>query len=247
MSSSAKWPSPLAENWVGGDIGALQALAATLYGYLPRISCVTTALDEQVARLTDDASGWRGPAASAFSAEWRRDVITADALAAVIGQAARIVDGLATELAAIEGMLEAEASTAAEHGVRIGLDGRPPLVLAPRADVAAAGARHWTLVYRQAFEQAMAEARQARQRAACQLTDLYATIDPPRPPLGDAAGSIAGAPIGVIVSAGVGDLTLVTANEQHHHGVTRGPEEIAAAHARHALTAHIEHLWDSTL
>jgi hypothetical protein len=128
---------------------------------------------------------------AAFTAAWQRGSITSDALAALIGQAASIVDDLAAELAAIHDGLEEQAHTASRYGVKIGTDGRPPPVPAGKpADAAAASERHWALAYRQAFEHAMTAARQARQRAARRLTDLYAAIEPPRQsPVGLIAGT----------------------------------------------------------
>ena len=35
--------APFAEDWVGGDIGGLQALAAELYGFVPEITGITAA------------------------------------------------------------------------------------------------------------------------------------------------------------------------------------------------------------
>jgi len=103
--------------------------------------------------------------------------LQADALAAVIGQTASIVGGLAAELAAIEKALKEEAYTASRYGVKIGVDGQPPPVPAGPPVGAATSERHWALAYRQAFERAMGEVRQARQRAAGQLMDLYAQLD----------------------------------------------------------------------
>jgi Family of unknown function (DUF6317) len=174
------WSAP-AESWVGGDIGGLRALAATLSGYLPKIAHVMTALDRQASQLTDGIEGWPPQAASAFTSAWRRDSITADALAAVIARAASIVADLAAELAGIQNALEEEAYTASRYDVRIGTDGHPPPVPdRPPADVAAASERYWALAYQQAFELATAKARQARQQAVLRLMDLYATIEPPR-------------------------------------------------------------------
>lgn len=118
---------------------------------------------------------------AAFTAAWQRGSITSDALAALIGQAANIVDDLAAELAAIHDGLEEQAHTASRYGVKIGADGRPPPVPAGwSADAAEASERHWALAYKQAFEHAMTAARQARQRAASRLTDMYAAIEPAR-------------------------------------------------------------------
>ncbi len=182
---SASSLAPFAKDWVGGDISGWQALATTLYGYEPDITGTVTALNGQVSQLTAGGEGRPGPAASAFTTAWRRDSITADALAAVIGQTASIVDRLAAELAMIENALQEEAYAASRYGVKIGTDGRPPPVSAgPPADPAAASEQHWALTYQQVHEQAMADARQARQQAASQLMDLYAMIGPPQRPLG---------------------------------------------------------------
>ena len=106
------------------------------------------------------------------------DLATVDAVAVMMGQAAGIVDGLAAELAAIRAGLDAEAHTASRYGVTIGIDGQPPpLPDAAPADAAAASVRHWALAYWHAFELARAQARQARLRAARQLTALRAAID----------------------------------------------------------------------
>jgi hypothetical protein len=119
------------------------------------------------------------------------DLAMVDAVAVAIGQTAGIVDGLAGELAAIQAGLDGEAHTASRYGVAIGTDGQPPPMSdGSPADTAAASVRHWALAYRHAFERARAQARQARLRAARQLTDLCATIDQ-RHVLA-ASGSVAG-------------------------------------------------------
>lgn len=171
--------APFAEDWVGGDIGGLQALAAELYGFVPEITGITAALNQQLDRLTGGDEGWHEPAASAFTSAWRRDSGTAEVLAVVIGQAAGIIGGLAAELAVIENALEEQAYAASRYGVNIGTDGRPPPVSAgPVADATTASTQHWALAYRQLYGQAMAKAQQARQQATRQLMDLYARVEP---------------------------------------------------------------------
>jgi hypothetical protein len=159
--------------------------------------------DEQVAQLTGGDQGWLGPAAEAFSVAWDRDSVTADALAVLIGRAASIVDALAVELATIENALEEQAHAAARYGVKIGTDGRPPPVFAdppadppadpaadPAASAAAASERHWALSYRQEYEQARADAQQARQGAAIKLMDLCTMIGPLRPPFAASSSAV---------------------------------------------------------
>ena len=139
-----------AEDWVGRDIGGLHALASALFGF-----------------------------AAEMSAARHQDPVTAEALATVIGQTASILDGLAVDLAMIQSALQDEAYVASRYGVTIGTDGRPPPVsVRPAADATAASAQHWALAYRQFYEQAMARAQQARQRAATQLTVLFAQLEP---------------------------------------------------------------------
>jgi len=166
-----------AEEWVGGDIRGLHALATTLYGYLPEMTGITAALDREVSGLAA-GHGWQGPAASAFTAAWRRDAVAVDALAVAIARTAAVVDALAVRLATIEKALEEEAHTAARYGVAIGTDGRPPPEPGgPPASSAQASERHWARAYRQAYQRAMTDARQARQQAASMLRDLHATIE----------------------------------------------------------------------
>jgi uncharacterized protein YukE len=148
--------SPLASfaaQWIGADIRGLHALATTLYGYRPEITGATTTLNQEVSQLTGGGQGWRGPAASAFSAAWRRDAAAAEALALVIGQTADVVDDLAVGLAMIEKTLEDDAYVAARYGVPIGADGRPPPVPdGPPGDAATASEQHWARTYRQAYD-----------------------------------------------------------------------------------------------
>ncbi len=170
----ARSASPLAtfaEDWVDGDIHGLQVLANTLYGHAFQITDAMAVLDQRMSRLA--------PAGSMFAAAWRRDSATAAALASVIVQTAATIDGLAVELASIENALEEEAYLASRYGVTIGTDGQPPPIpAAPRADLSG---EHWTVAYKLAHERAMADARQARQQAACQLNHLYEQVKPPRP------------------------------------------------------------------
>jgi hypothetical protein len=163
--------SPLASpaaGWTGADIRGLHGLAATLYGCLPEIVGVTTALNQEAAQLTG-GRGWRGPVASSFTAAWQRDAVALDALAQVVAWTAAVVDDLAAELAAIETSLEDAAH--------------------------AAGEQSRALTQRQAHDRAMAAARRASERAARRLTDVHAVFTAGAEPasrqvVGDPAGSI---------------------------------------------------------
>src|ERR1035438_4839534 len=170
--------APFAYDWVGGDIHGLHALAGTLFGYVPKVTDVTTALDKQVGRVVGDA-GWTGSAASAFSSAWQRDSLTGQALGVVIAGTGNIVDGLAVVLSQIENALEQEADDAARRGVQIGPDGTPGAgFTGPPSNTAEASQRQWAAAYQQVHDQAMAEAQRARQQAASELAALYQKLAP---------------------------------------------------------------------
>jgi hypothetical protein len=185
MGSSMNPPvslAPFAFDWVGGDIHGLQALSIRLSSYVPAIVDVTTALDRRAGQLTGDGpGGWQGSAASAFTAAWGRDALTAGALAAVIDQAGQITGGLAVALAQIENALETQADAAGGHGVAIMPSGQPgPEPDGPPATTAEAARQQWAVSYQQVWAQAQAEATQVRQQAAAQLTAIYQQIAPPQ-------------------------------------------------------------------
>ena len=170
--------APFAYDWVGGDIHGLHAVAGTLFGYVPKVTDVTTALDKQVGRVVGDA-GWTGSAASAFSSAWQRDSLTGQALGVVIAGTGNIVDGLAVVLSQIENALEQEADDAARRGVQIGPDGAPGAgFTGPPSNTAEASQRQWAAAYQQVHDQAMAEAQRARQQAASELAALYQKLAP---------------------------------------------------------------------
>jgi hypothetical protein len=173
--------APFAFDWVGGDIHGLQALSVRLSSYVPAIVDVTTALNRRAVQLTSDGPGtWRGSAASAFTASWGRDALTAGALAAVIDQTGQITGRLAVALAEIENALETQADAAAGHGVAIMPGGQPgPEPDGPPADAAEAARQQWAVSYQQVWQQAHAEASQVRQEAAAQLAAIYQQIAPP--------------------------------------------------------------------
>ena len=152
-----------------------------LSSYVPAIIDVTTALDRRAGQLTSDGpGGWQGSAASAFTASWGRDALTAGALAAVIDQAGQITGRLAVALAEIENALETQADAAAGHGVAIMPGGQPgPEPDGPPANAAEATRQQWAVSYQQVWQQAQAEATQVRQEAAAQLAALYQQIAPP--------------------------------------------------------------------
>jgi hypothetical protein len=115
------------------------------------------------------------PALPSFAADWvGADIRRLHALAATLtGQTADVIADLAVKLATIEQALEEQAYVASRYGIMIGVDGMPP----PEPGAAAgASERHWARAYRQAHDQAMADARQARDRAAARLRELRAFV-----------------------------------------------------------------------
>jgi hypothetical protein len=165
----AKSPSalaPFAHNWIGGDIHGLSAYTGTLYGYVPRLSDVATALDTRVSRIVGDA-GWKGPAASAFTKAWQHDATGATALAVMVSAAGDIVNTLAVNLASIESALEQAADTTAAHGVPVGTGGQPP-----QECLADPARESWRVSYQSFWNQSMLLAATARSQAAAALAQL---------------------------------------------------------------------------
>jgi uncharacterized protein YukE len=170
--------SPLAAfcyDWIGGDIRGLQRTAETLYGYLPRVRDLTGTLSVTARDLTSDTpDGWQGTAASAFTAAWQKQAQTAAALEDYVTGVARVIDGLAAELAQIENALEDDAYDVSGHGVRIGTDGSVQGYNGLQA-------LEWATSYTKVLEQAQSEAARAREAAARQLYSLYQQVTNPNP------------------------------------------------------------------
>lgn len=169
MGAGAKSPSPLApvaHDWIGGDIQGLSAFAGTLYGYVPQIADVATALNTKVTRIVADA-GWQGPAASAFTKAWERDSAGAAGLGLMLSLAGDVVNTLAVNLANIESALEEAADMAIAHGVPVGGGGEPPQVC--YADPAK---ESWRLSYQSFWNKCMLAASTARTEAAGALQTL---------------------------------------------------------------------------
>jgi uncharacterized protein YukE len=170
--------SPLAAfsyDWIGGDIRGLQGIAETLYAYLPRVQDLVGTLSVTVTDLTSDsADGWQGKAASAFTAAWRKQALTAAALEDYVTGVALAIDELAVELSKIENALESDACDVSKHGVRIGADGSAQ-------GYSGVQGLEWATSYTKVLEQAQGEATQAREAAARQLYSLYQQVMNPNP------------------------------------------------------------------
>ena len=72
------------------------------------------------------AGGWQGQAASAFTAAWQQQALTAAALQEYVTALAQVIDGLAVRLSQLENALEQEAADVAAHGVQVGATAASP-------------------------------------------------------------------------------------------------------------------------
>jgi uncharacterized protein YukE len=177
--------APLASfsrDWVGGDIRGLQGVAQALYGYVPRVQDLSGRLSVVARGLTSAGSGgWQGQAASAFTAAWQKQALTAAALGEYVTAVAQVIDGLAVQLSQLENALEQQAAAASGRGVQVGADGTV-------TGYSGVQGLEQAVVYAEVREQAMSAATQARQVAAQQLYSCYqqAVNANPHPSTGDA-------------------------------------------------------------
>ena len=177
MTGTATLPTksllPLASfthNWVGGDISGLAAFAGTLYGYVPEMEAVVTALNNKVGQIVTDA-GWQGSAAQAFTSNWETISAEVNAVGLVVIETGSIVEQLAADLSKIENALESAAGKAEAHGVQIGADGQPPLVCYSDQTQ-----EDWRVGYGSFYQQCQADAENARVDAAGALVKLGQAI-----------------------------------------------------------------------
>jgi uncharacterized protein YukE len=169
-SLPSKSPSPLMpfnDNWIGGDIHGLSSYAGTMYGYVPKISDVVSALNSKVTQIVSDA-GWQGGAASAFTSNWEKVSAETNSVGLVIIDAGDIVDQLAVDLAKIENALEKAAATAASNGVQVGGNGQPP-----QQCYASKTQEDWRQGYGSFYQESMVAAQKARVQAAGALQTLF--------------------------------------------------------------------------
>lgn len=224
MGSGAKSPSALASfsnNWIGGDIHGLSAYAGTLYGYVPEINDVSTALNGTVKQIVG-ASGWQGSAASAFTAAWDHDAQGAAALATVTSATGSIVDWLAVTLSKIESALEQAADQAAGKGVPIGANGQPPQVC-----LANPAAEAWRAHYQGFYNQCMLDAVAARNKAAAALQGIGEEILGKHDASGGDSGGLSKSDLTAISDVLAGFLGLQTRY--------RGFVDLQVGHAKSAL------------
>lgn len=197
MAGTATLPSksllPLASfahNWVGGDINGLAAFAGTLYGYVPEMEAVVTALNKKVGQIVTDA-GWQGSAAQSFTGNWEKISAEVNAVGLVVIETGSVVDQLAADLSKIENALETAADKAEAHGVQIGADGQPPQVCYSNQTQ-----EDWRLGYDSVYQQCRADAENARVEAAGALVKLGQAITSGTP------GKVGGSPSDAGTKAG---------------------------------------------
>jgi uncharacterized protein YukE len=177
---------PFSHEWIGGDIHGLSSFAGTMYGYVPQISGVVSALNGQVGHIVSDA-GWQGDAATAFTGNWEKVSAETNSVGMVIIDAGEIADQLAVDLAKIENALEQAATTAASHGVAIGGNGQPP-----NACYADKTQEDWRQGYDSFYQQCMVAADKARNQAAGSLQSLFGEMTGHRPDDGSDTGAKVG-------------------------------------------------------
>ncbi|MGH3159849.1 MAG: hypothetical protein ACRDNF_25195 [Streptosporangiaceae bacterium] len=163
--------APFSYDWIGGNIRGLSTLAGTLYGYVPEISAVTSALDSQVEGLVG-AAKWTGPAASAFTNAFDEDATAAHALAALTEDAGEIIDALALALSKIESELEQAAAKAKSHGAPIEANGEPLQACIGGTTTAAKEAGLWLEWYQKYYSACISAANKVRTSAAGDLSNL---------------------------------------------------------------------------
>lgn len=190
--------APFTHNWVGGDIHGLAAFAGTLYGYVPELEAVVTALNRKVSQIVTDA-GWQGTAAQAFTGNWENVSAEINAVGLVVIETGSVVDQLAANLSKIENALESAAGQAGAHGVQIGAEGQPPAVCYGNKTQ-----EDWRLGYDSFYRQCKAAAENARVQAAGALVKMGHAITSGKP--GKVGGDSGG--VGTKVGEGgtLGDL-----------------------------------------
>ena len=192
--------APFSYDWVGGDIHGLAAFASTLYGYVPRMEDVVTALNKKVGQIVGDA-GWAGAAASAFTANWEKVSAETNAIGLVVIETGSIVDQLAVDLSKIENALEKAADETAAHGVPIGSNGRPP-----QACYTNQTQEEWAEGYTTFYQECIAAANDARVQAAGSLQNVFTTVTSGKPSTGGDGDTGSDIPTRVGEGATIADL-----------------------------------------
>lgn len=160
----------MADSWIGGDLGGLRTMAATLETAPNQMRGVVHALSGGVDALVG-AAGWSGAAAERFRQVWTADAMAAGTLSgAVAGVAAAL-----TRLVSTLEILDRAQHEAAEAVHRVGVpvsetDGSvPPFVVSTPADGSTVLAVAASATYAREVTALRAEARRARAEAEKEL------------------------------------------------------------------------------
>ncbi|MEG8182573.1 WXG100 family type VII secretion target [Nocardia terpenica] len=166
-------------SWIGGDLGGLQAMGASMKTAPESTHDVVTALGSQVEKVVGDAS-WKGQAANAFRKAWTATSIQVGALATTVEGIGKTLGDLGDTLQQIEGDLYNAAYEAKSRGAQIGDDGKPlPLVITGDPDSSEAKqARQAQQDYTDTYTSAIKLARGYRLNAAKAISEAVKPIRP---------------------------------------------------------------------
>jgi uncharacterized protein YukE len=154
---------------IGGDIGGLRAVAASLTGVVGDVANTGEYLSKRVDQLVNDA-GWSGAAAEEFKGAWEQDATAVVELSGDIKIVGTILASLADGLEAAQRRLDQAAATARANGMPFSSDGFP--IDGPYTGQAATAAAQFGLDTRAAYT----AAQDARDLAVEELHDIVAAI-----------------------------------------------------------------------
>ena len=194
MTGRASLP-PYAYDWAGGNIAGLQALDAECARVATTLAGTDQALSRQVAQVASDG-GWRGAAASAFTAAWDKDSAAGAQLAQAWEKIGAIADSLALNLATLENALEAAADQLEKQGIPVDPANGTPLPdslitgSADPAPQALAGRAKLASAYATYRAQILGQASVARAVAATDLDAITESLLPPEADWGDVVNGL---------------------------------------------------------
>ncbi|NJC69605.1 WXG100 family type VII secretion target [Planosporangium thailandense] len=154
---------------IGGDIGGLRAVAASLTGVVGEVSDTGEYLSKRVDQLVGDA-GWSGAAAEEFKGAWEQDAAALVEIASCTRIAGRCLAELADALDTAQRQLDHAVAAAKAAGMPFTADDQP--INGPYVGPAADAATQFSVAAQAAFE----AAKQARETAIEELHDIAAAI-----------------------------------------------------------------------
>jgi len=182
--------APCAYDWVGGNMGGIQALQGECAKVASAITAAGRALTGQVSQVVG-AGGWHGSAAGAFSSAWDQDSAAGAQLAGAWEQIGSIAGNLAVNLASLENALEGTAAQAEAAGVAI--DKTDGAATGSTVNGLACPSPQLVSQYMTYRAKVLAEASVARAEAALALNQVAGSLLPSQPDFGDAVNGLDGA------------------------------------------------------